>query len=231
MIDILLFSVFPYLAVLLAVVIGIYRYFNDRFSYSSQSSQFLENRQLFWGSVPWHYGVLLILLGHLLAALFPGTWVQLLGDTTRLYVLEISGFALGILTVVGMVLLIIRRLVFVRIRVTSTVPDWLLLVILILQVASGLYIAIAHRWGGLWYVYTAVPWLKSLLYLNPRIEAIAPLPWIIKFHLINAFVLVLIFPFTRLVHVVSLPLSYLWRPYQVVIWNRKKGWLKKPGIR
>ena len=63
MLDMVLFAVFPYVSVILAVVVGVYRYFNARFSYSSYSSQFLETRALFWGSVPWHYGIIVILLG------------------------------------------------------------------------------------------------------------------------------------------------------------------------
>jgi nitrate reductase gamma subunit len=113
--DIVFFVVFPYLALLLAVIFGVYRYFSDRFSYSSFSSQFLESEQLFWGSVPWHYSILIILIAHLLAALFPGVWGALIGEPVRLYVLELSGLALGFLTVAGTVLLILRRLVNPRI--------------------------------------------------------------------------------------------------------------------
>ena len=69
------FVVFPYIAVVLAVGVGLYRYFTNRFSYSSMSTQLLENRALFWGSGPWHYGIVLILVAHLLALVIPGFWV------------------------------------------------------------------------------------------------------------------------------------------------------------
>ena len=72
MVDIVLFAAFPYVAVVLAVVVAIYRYSSDRYSYSSFSSQFLENRTLFWGSVPWHFGIIIILLAHVAALLIPG---------------------------------------------------------------------------------------------------------------------------------------------------------------
>src|SRR5512139_3658202 len=107
--DLILFGIFPYVAVALAVVVGIYRYVFDRYSWSSQSSQFLENRLLFWGSVPWHYAILLILLAHLLAFLFPAGWGTLLGRPVRLYFLEVTGLALGIVTVIAMLLLLARR--------------------------------------------------------------------------------------------------------------------------
>lgn len=74
MFDTILFVAFPYVAVAVAVVGGLLRYFKDRFSFSSQSSEFLEKRELFWGSVPWHYGVVIILTAHLLAFLFPDAW-------------------------------------------------------------------------------------------------------------------------------------------------------------
>lgn len=222
MIDTALYIVFPYVAVILAVVVGIYRYRNDRYSYSSFSSQFLENRRLFWGSVPWHYGIVLILLAHLFAALFPGLWGALLGGPTRLYVLEITGWALGLLTIIGLALLIARRMGSPRLLVVTSVMDWLLLVALLLQVVMGVAIAIRYRWGGLWYLHTAVPWLVSLAKLSPQLEYIAPLPGMVKSHILMGFVIIALFPFTRLVHVVSLPLSYLWRPYQLVIWNRRE---------
>ncbi len=110
MYDYALFAVFPYVAVVLAVLVGIYRFFNDRFSYSSFSSQFLENRTLFWGSVPWHYGILIILLAHLLAFLFPTLWAAFIAEPVRLYVLEVTGLALAAATIVGLTLLVVRRL-------------------------------------------------------------------------------------------------------------------------
>src|SRR3989304_6288021 len=108
--DFLILVAFPYVAVILAVVVGLYRYFADRFSYSSISSQFLENRTLFWGSVPWHYGIMLVLLAHLVALLLPGPWAALVAAPVRLYVLEITGLALALLALVGLALLFIRRL-------------------------------------------------------------------------------------------------------------------------
>lgn len=222
MIDTVLYIVFPYVAVILAIGGGIYRYLHDRYSYSSFSSQFLENRGLFWGSVPWHYGIVLILLAHIVAALFPGLWGALLSDPLRLYVLEITGWALGFLTILGLGLLIVRRMSHPRLLAVTTLMDWIVLIALLLQVVLGVGIAVAYRWGGLWYLYTAVPWLASLAKLSPQIETIATLPHWVKAHILMGFVIIALFPFTRLVHIVSFPLSYLWRPYQLVIWNRRE---------
>ncbi len=216
-----LFGSFPYAAVLLAVGAGIYRYFSDRFSYTSRSTQFLENRWLFWGSVPWHYGILIILLAHILAALFPGAWGFLIGTPTRLFLVEAAGFALGLIALFGAAALLARRLLRPRLLAITTAMDWILLLALLLQVASGVYIAWKYRWGSSWYLHTAVPWLGSLFRLRPETSYIATLPWSVKFHLVNAFVLVALIPFTRLVHLFSIPVSYAWRPYLLFFWNKK----------
>ncbi len=213
------FVVFPYIAVVLAMGVGLYRYFTNRFSYSSMSTQFLENRALFWGSIPWHYGIVLILIAHLLATVIPGFWVSLHSNRVLMMVIELVGGALGLLTLLGIAVLIIRRLVNAKTRHVTTVMDWILLIDLLLQVVAGLYIALFVRWGSLWYEYIATPWLISLAGLSPRTDLVTSLPWIVRFHMVNAFVLIGLFPFTRLVHIFTVPLSYLWRSYQVTIWN------------
>lgn len=219
MADSILFAVFPYVAVTLAVVGGCCRYWGDRFSFSSLSSQFLEHRMLFWGSVSWHYGIVSILLAHLMALIVPGWWGALLGRPVRLAGLELIGMSLGLLSLAGIAVLIIRRLANQKVRTVTSVMDWLLLMLLFIQVAAGLYSAFAYRWGSLWYLHTAVPWLRSLALLQPDFTTVAPLPVVVRFHMINGFVIILMFPFTRLVHVFTLPLRYLWRPWQTVVWN------------
>ena len=222
MFDLILFGIFPYVAVALAVAVGSYRYLVDRYSWSSHSSQFLESRVLFWGSVPWHYAILLILLAHLLAVLFPAGWGVLLGRPIRLYFLEVTGMALGLSTVLAIVLLLVRRLTDARLAAVTTRIDWAVLALLLLQAATGVYIAFTLRWGGVWYVHTATPWLRSLLTLQPEVQYLAVLPTVVKLHAFNAFLLVALLPFSRLVHALSVPLGYLARPYQVVVWYRER---------
>lgn len=222
MLDQFLFIAIPYMAVLLAVLGGIYRYYSDRFSYSSQSSEFLESRTLFWGSVPWHYGIILILTAHLLIFLFPGVWKGIIAEPSRLYVLEVIGFSLALMTIVGLSALIVRRFSFRRIMMVTSPMDWVLLALLLAQVVLGAYVALFYRWGAEWGAYKAVPWLASLVKFQPNIDNVATLPWIVKLHLIGGFIIIAIFPFTRLVHLVTFPITYLWRPRQVVIWNRKR---------
>lgn len=221
MTDMVLFAVFPYVAVVLAVLVGVYRYFNDRFSYSSFSSQFLENRALFWGSVPWHYAILVILLAHVVALVAPGTWAAVIAAPGRLYTLEVIGLALALASLVGLLLLMVRRLLNPRILTVTSGMDWLLLAVLLAQVALGFWVALVYRWGSDWFLHTAVPWLFSLARLDPQTQYVSSLPWAVKLHMLGGFLLIALFPFTRLVHVVTVPISYLWRPYQVVIWHRR----------
>jgi nitrate reductase gamma subunit len=219
--DYLLFVAFPYVAVLLAVVVTVYRFRSDRYSFSTLSSQFLEGRRLFWGSAPFHYGLLLVLLGHLVAIVLPGTVVWFNGVPVRLYVLEITGLALGLLAFIGLLALIHRRAATTRIRAVTSPMDLVLLFLLLTQIGTGLYVAIFLRWGSAWFVYTATPYLWSLAKLSPEPQLVAALPLAVKLHILNAWALIAIVPFTRLVHFLIVPIGYLWRPYQVVIWNRK----------
>ncbi len=213
----------PYVATALAVVGGIYRYFGDRFSFSSLSSQLVEHRLLFWGVVPWHYGIIPLLLAHLLPLIVPGWWGVLLGGPVRLTVLELTGMALGLSSLAGIVVLILRRLANAKARAVTSVMDWILLALLLLQVALGVHIAFTYRWGSLWSLHTAVPWLRSLTFMRPDPGHVLPMPLAVKIHMANAFLLILLFPFTRLVHIFTFPARYVLRPWQVVWWNRRPG--------
>jgi nitrate reductase gamma subunit len=221
--NLFLWAVFPYMAIATCVIVGLYRYFGDRFSFSSQSSQFLENRLSFWGSTMWHYGIILVLIPHILGFLFPGLWAALIADQTRLYILEVTGFALAVMAIFGLAILIFRRLSNVRAFSVTTGMDWVLLAALALQVVMGFWIAFFYRWGSEWYLHTSVPWLRSLVTFNPQIQYVTEMPLPVKIHMFNAFVILALFPFTRLVHIVTLPLPYLFRPYQVVIWYRNRS--------
>lgn len=222
MVDLLLLGVFPYVAVILAVTVGLMRYYSFRYSYSSLSSQFLESRRLFWGSIPWHYGIVIILVGHLVGFLVPGGVKAFNGVPLRLYILEATALVFGLLTLIGLVGLVIRRFSDPKVRAVTTPMDIIVLVLLLVQVAAGVYTAIFYRWGSNWYVAAAVPYLWSLLKFSPQVDYVASLPLITKIHIINAFALVAAFSFSRLVHIIAVPLSYVSRPHQVVRWNSRR---------
>ena len=219
--DFILYAAFPYMAVLLAILGSAYRFSSNRYSFSTLSSQFLEGRRLFWGSAPFHYGILIVLAGHLVAFLFPRSLVWFNGVPVRLFILETTALAFGLLTLFGLVMLIFRRAVTSRIRVVTSKMDVVLLALLLAQVATGIYVAIFYRWGSAWSVHTATPYVWSLVKFSPEPQYVAALPLAVRLHILNAWALVAIIPFTRLVHFFIVPLGYLWRPYQLVIWNRR----------
>lgn len=219
--DPLLFAIVPYMAFFMFFTGTIQRYRQRTFSYSSLSSQFLENERHFWSLVPFHYGILVVIAGHFVAFLFPRELLAFNSKPIRLYILEVTALVFGLMTVIGLVASIVRRVTEPKIRRLTTVSDWVLYGILLVQVASGVYTAVFHPWGSSWFASSVTPYLWSLLKLNPDVSAIAVMPWAVKLHIINAYVMIGFFPFTRLVHVLVAPNPYLWRKPQVVRWYRK----------
>ncbi len=224
MTNLLLFAVAPYVAVTLLLSVSLWRFFFQRYKFSSLSSEFLEERQLFWGSVPFHYGILVLFFGHLIGFLFPKEVMLWNSVPLRLLILEVTALTFGLLTLVGLVLLIRRRLGNPRIRAVTSWMDVVVLAILLVQVVSGIGVALSYRWGSAWYVATLVPYLRSVITFSPNVDLISGMPWLVKAHVVGMMLIVAILPFTRLVHFLVPPVSYLWRRYQIVIWNwdRKK---------
>lgn len=217
--DMILFAVLPYLATGVFLLVTIQRYRRQSFTYSSLSSQFLENRHHFWGMVPFHYGILVIIAGHLIAFLIPRHVLAWNREPLRLYILEVSALIFGILTLVGLANVIVRRFTSSKIRQVTTPADWILYAMLLFQVSSGVYIAVFVGWGSSWFASTLTPYLWSLVRLSPDISYVTSMPWSVKLHILSAFLLVAFFPFTRLVHILVIPNMYLWRRPQVVRWN------------
>jgi len=218
----LFFLIFPYLAIILALVVTVYRSLFRPFTISSLSSQLLERRRLFWGSISFHYGIIYILLGHLLALIFPKGLLLWNAVPLRLYLLEFTGIAMGVWALVGLLILIWRRIGNARIRAVSSSMDYVVLILLLVSVLTGVIVATSYRFGSFWFTGIFTPYLWSILSLQPRPELVAPLPWVIKLHVINFFVLLALFPFSRLVHIITYPLGYLLRPWQIVIWARQR---------
>jgi len=223
MLDLILFVVFPYVAVALAVGGTIYRYLTNQFSFTSLSSQFLESDIQFWGSTLWHYGIIPTLLIHVAGFAIPGVMAALHSTPEELYVVELAGKVFGLMALAGAGALLVRRLVSSRIRIVTTPMDWLILVLLFFQVFLGMWIAFGYRWGATWFIHTVTPWVVSLATFQPAPQFVTSLPLIPKLHFLNATLLIALFPFGRLVHMVSFPVTYLWRSFQLVIWTRRKA--------
>ena len=221
--DPLMFAVLPYVVFFTFFLVTIQRYRMRTFSYSSLSSQFLENRRHFWGLVPFHYGILVVLAGHVVAFLFPRELLLFNSRPLRLYILEVSALIFGLLTLVGLVASIARRFEVSKVRTVTSVSDWILYALLLIQVLSGIYIAVFHPWGSSWFAASVTPYLWSLVKMNPDITSIAAMPHSVKLHIVNAYLVIGFMPFTRLVHVLVVPNPYLWRRPQVVRWYRRPG--------
>jgi nitrate reductase gamma subunit len=219
--DNLLFMIFPYVSIAIAILVSLYRTIYRPFTISSLSSQLLERKKLYWGSLSFHWGIVIILLGHLLALLVPRVLFLWNRVPLRLYLLELSGLALGLWSLVGLVVLLYRRISTRRLWPVTTRMDWVVLILLLVSVVSGVLVATVYRFGSFWFTGIFTPYLLSIITLQPRPELVAPLPWLIKLHVFNFFLLLGIFPFSRLVHIVTLPLGYILRPWQIIIANKR----------
>lgn len=224
MINTLLFIVLPYVALVLLLLGSIYRYRFSRFTVSSLSSQFLEGKELFYGSVPFHWGIVILFFGHLIAFLFPRSVIAWNGIPARLFILEIAAFAFGLLTLSGLIMLITRRINTPRLYPVTSSMDIFVYLILLLQVFTGLWTAVGYRWGSSWFASVLSPYLKSIFFFNPDMAAVSAMPLIIKIHIVSAFVVIGMIPFTRFMHFLVIPLTYIWRRYQVVMWNKKDAY-------
>lgn len=216
----MLYGVVPYVVAAVAVVVTVIRWRHYPFSVSSLSSQLLESRKLYWGSVPFHWGLSLILTGHLLALIVPRGFEIWNGAPIRLYLLEITGLGLGLWAGFGLAVLAYRRFVTPRVRRVTSPMDVVVLLILAVQIVTGVWIAVGYRWGSFWGTAVFVPYIRSLLTFQPKPEYIDPLPLVLQLHLLSFFVFLAVFPFTRLVHIITLPLQYFFRPWQKVTAER-----------
>jgi nitrate reductase gamma subunit len=217
----LLFGIFPYIALTLAVAVTAYRMVYRPFSVSAQSSQLLEQKRLFFGSVAMHWGLVIVLLGHLAALLLPKGLLLWNAVPVRLYLLEITGLALGIWALFGTYLLLARRISVARVRSASTSMDYLVLVVILISALTGVLTAVLYRYGSFWFPAVMTPYLWSILTLQPRPELIRDLPFWTQLHVFNFWLFLAVFPFSRLVHIITVPLGYALRPWQIVIWVRK----------
>ena len=219
MVDAFLFVGLPYLTLAVCVVGCVWRARRDRFGMSARSSQFLEDGRLLFGSLPWHVGIITVLLGHLLALLLPKVWSSLMSVPVVLWLTETIGVACSLLAIVGLVLLIVRRITNARVQAVTTTMDLLVVFLLLLQIILGVLAAVSFPYGAAWAPGTVVPYFRGLVTLRPDLNAVANFPMLFKLHIVGGWLLVALVPFTRLMHVLAVPLGYLWRAPQLVVWN------------
>jgi nitrate reductase gamma subunit len=232
--TVLLWVVFPYLT--MAVLIGglVWRYRYDKFGWTTRSSQMYESAVLRWGSPLFHFGLLVVLLGHIGGLLVPKAWTEAAGiDEHTYHAMAASlGTVAGLCTVIGLAILVGRRRLTRSVFAATTRNDKAMYVVLGGVIVLGLFATVKATLadGGYDYRATVSPWFRALFLLRPDPDTMAGVPLGFQLHVLAAFALFAFWPFTRLVHAFSAPVGYLTRPY-VVYRSRTPHAGLRPGRR
>jgi len=220
-----LFGVYPYIALSVLAIGSIARYERDPFTWKSSSSQMLRRKQLVWGSILFHIGVLIIFFGHLGGLLTP-IWVfdtMGISHGAKQVLAVVAGGVAGVMALVGGLMLLHRRWFDPRIRATSSFADIAILALLVAQLLLGLAtvtVSLQHLDGN--EMIKLMSWAQGIFYLNSSAASFVEDAHIFfKLHILLGLTIFLVFPFTRLVHMLSAPIRYLWRPGYQVVRSRK----------
>ena len=210
----LLFTVFPYLCLTTFVVGHAYRYVTDRFHWNARSSEFLEKKSLFYGTVLFHWGIVLTFLGHAGGLLIPQRYLDMAGISAHahMFIAYWSGLAAGLSAFSGAVLLLRRRLTVPRVQAAGTLNDIVTIAGLVLVTGAGIYNVI---FGHCNVLYTVAPWIRGIVIFSPDPGLMREVPFSFKLHILGALALLGFSPFSRLVHIWSAPFSYAFRRYIV----------------
>ncbi|GAB33655.1 nitrate reductase gamma subunit [Gordonia otitidis NBRC 100426] len=232
--DIFLWGVLPYLVLLILIGGTIWRYRYDKFGWTTRSSELYESRLLRIASPMFHYGILVVIIGHAIGLAIPQSWTDALGVSETMYHWGAGFF--GVLaaaaTLLGVGLLIYRRRTTGPVYMATTRNDKLMYLVLVCALIAGTYItvvgAVDPRGPGVNYRQTVSPWFRSIFILQPDIRAMDAAPLRFHVHVLIGLTLFALVPFTRLVHMFTAPVHYLFRPYIVY---RSRDRLPAPGDR
>lgn len=217
--DVLLWIVFPYIAAASFVIGHLLRYRYDKFGWTSRSSQIYESKLLRWGSPMFHYGILGVFAGHVVGLLVPREWMEFIGVDEHLYHLGATwiGTAVAFVTIAGIVILLSRRGAIRRVARVTSVMDVVMYLFLAGSLVLGTIAVLQFQVLGAGYDYrgTISPWIRSLILFQPDATLMVGVPLIFQLHVLCSVTLFLIWPYTRLVHMLSVPIGYLFRPYVV----------------
>lgn len=226
----LLWVVLPYVCLTTFVVGLFWRWRYDKFGWTTRSSQLYEGRQLAVASPLFHFGILAVFGGHLIGLLVPASWTAALGIPNELYhaVAALAGAVAGIAAAAGLAMLVARRRLTRSILQVTTPVDKAMYAVLGLVIAIGLVNTVGLNALGIGHDYRAdvSVWVRSVLLLQPRPDLMAAAPPTFQAHALAAMALFAMWPFTRLVHVFSVPLGYVARPY--VVYRTRDA---RPGVR
>ncbi len=221
----LLLGVYPYVALSVLIIGSILRYECAPYSWRAGSSQLLRRKQLILGSILFHIGVLIVFFGHLIGMLTPIQvfhWIGIEAGTKQIMAIVVGGIA-GVISLVGAVILLHRRLTDSRIRATTSFADLAILILLTVQLTLGLLtipVSLGHLDGGEMVKFMA--WALGIFTFDSQAWTyVADAASIFKLHIFLGLTLFLVFPFTRLVHMLSVPVYYLLRPGYQLVRSRK----------
>ncbi|GAB3490046.1 respiratory nitrate reductase subunit gamma [Amycolatopsis cihanbeyliensis] len=238
--DILLWAVVPYVSLAVFVVGHIWRYRYDKFGWTTRSSQLYESRLLRLGSPLFHFGILIVVIGHVGGLLIPKSWTQAFGISQTAYhaIAVVLGVIAGFSTLAGAAILIYRRRTVGPVFSSTTRNDKIMYVLLVGTIGLGLGATVL---GNLTehphdYRETVSPWFRSIFYFQPDPSLMRQATLGFQLHTLAAWALFAFWPFSRLVHVFSMPLGYLTRPYivyrsrdtQLGSRSPHRGWERQP---
>ncbi|MGX1900884.1 respiratory nitrate reductase subunit gamma [Thermolongibacillus altinsuensis] len=218
MLDQFLWGFFPYIVLTIFIGGHIYRYNHDQFGWTTKSSEFLEKKSLRFGSVLFHWGILFVFVGHVMGILIPKSFYDAIGISEEIYHTMAIGFGIpaGVAAIIGLAILVQRRLTVKRIRLTSSKADFLVLFLLAIVMLTGLASTLLNVDSkGFDYRTTISPWFRSVLMFQADPSYMVNVPIWFKIHIVAALSIFIVWPFTRLVHVFSMPFRYLGRSYVV----------------
>lgn len=214
----ILWGVLPYICFTLLIGGMIWRWKTDQFGWTSRSSQLNENKILRAASPLFHLGILFVAAGHLMGLVFPKSFTRATGVDDHMYhlVATIGGGVAGLMTLVGLIGLLYRRFVNHSVRLATTRNDIFMYVLLCLPIALGSYATAANQIfgqpGGYDYRETISIWFRSVFILQPDVAVMEAVPMSFKLHVVAGLLFFAIWPFTRLVHIMSAPVGYPTRP-------------------
>ncbi|MEU1922921.1 respiratory nitrate reductase subunit gamma [Streptomyces albogriseolus] len=215
----LLWVVLPYVSLAIFVLGHIWRYRYDKFGWTTRSSQLYERRLLRIGSPLFHFGILVVLLGHIGGLVIPKSWTEAAGISEHTYHVGavVLGTIAGVATVGGLAILVYRRRTVGPVFSATTRNDKAMYVSLTVTIVLGLAATVAANvvGGGYDYRETISPWFRSIFYFQPDPALMSGAPVLFQLHALSALLLFAAWPFTRLVHMLTAPLGYLTRPYIV----------------
>lgn len=222
--KILLWIIFPYVAITAFVVGHWWRYKRDQFTWTSRSTQLLDRRILGWASPMFHYGALAAVGGHVIGLCIPASVTDAIGIHENVYrwIAGIAGGIAGAVTLIGFLGLVYRRATSDRVRRNTTTVDLLTYLLLTVLIGLGCYMTFVHNLAThapYNYRPTIGAWWRSIFYLDPDVAAASGAPLVYQLHAIIAWLFWASFPFSRLVHAWSIPLQYLGRPY--ILYRRR----------